>query len=193
MKKIVVSSSFVLAFSLYILTVTPGPSVDVVPPAIVKNTQASSTNIALLPSPITSPEARTPVAPVKTPAPKTKPVSNPAPTPTPAPTPAPAPAPVSKPKGAYNDGTYTGNLADAYYGIVQVQAVIQNGKLADVRFLSYPSDRSTSRAINSQAMPILISEAIRAQNANVDIVSGASDTSAAFQESLANALTQAKA
>ncbi len=94
--------------------------------------------------------------------------------------------------GTYNDGTYTGGIADAYYGNVQVQATVQNGKLANVQFLSYPSDRSTSRMINSQAMPILISEAIQAQSANVDIVSGASDTSGAFQQSLASALAQAK-
>ena len=28
----------------------------------------------------------------------------------------------------YKDGTFTGNAADAYYGIVQVQAIISGGK-----------------------------------------------------------------
>ena len=92
----------------------------------------------------------------------------------------------------YADGTYTGSQADAYYGTVQVQATIQNGVLADVSFLQYPSDRRTSQSINGLAMPILKSEAIQAQNANVNIVSGATDTSMAFQQSLADALTQAK-
>ena len=45
--------------------------------------------------------------------------------------------------------------------------------------------------INSRAMPILISEAIQSQDANVDTVSGASDTSAAFRQSLTTALNQA--
>jgi len=93
----------------------------------------------------------------------------------------------------YNDGTYTGGVADAYYGMVQIQAVIQGGKLASVSFLQYPNDRNTSVFINGQAMPILKSEAIQAQNANVDIVSGATDTSMAFQQSLGDALAQAKA
>lgn len=112
--------------------------------------------------------------------------------------PASAPAPKSsstpkaKPAGMYADGTYTGNQADAYYGTVQVRITVQNGRIATVSFLQYPNDRQTSQEINGQAMPILKSEAIQAQSANVDIVSGATDTSMAFQQSLANALAQAK-
>jgi len=97
------------------------------------------------------------------------------------------------PKGQYTDGSYIGTSADAYYGTVQVQAVISGGKIVNAVFLNYPQDRSTSRQINSQAMPYLIQEAIAAQSANVDIVSGATDTSQAFQQSLASALSQAKA
>lgn len=111
------------------------------------------------------------------------------PTPTPAPTPAPAPAPTQN--GRFKDGTYTGGVANAYYGNVQVQATVQNGQIADVRFLQYPSDRSTSLFINSQAMPYLKQEAIQAQSAQVNIVSGATETSLAFRTSLASALAQA--
>jgi len=103
-----------------------------------------------------------------------------------------APAPVPQNQGQYVDGTYTGFAANAYYGNVQIQVTVSGGKIADVAFLQYPSDRSTSRYINDQAMPILKSEAIQAQSAQVDGVSGASDTSAAFQQSLASALAQAK-
>ena len=98
-----------------------------------------------------------------------------------------------KPTGQYTDGTYTGNAENALYGMVQVQAVIQDGKLAGVNFLQYPSDRKTSQSISNRAMPILKSEAIQAQSANVSIVSGATEISSAFQQSLASALTQAKA
>jgi uncharacterized protein with FMN-binding domain len=97
-----------------------------------------------------------------------------------------------KPVGGYRDGSFTGNVVDAYYGNVQVKALISNGRIYDVQFLDYPQDRNTSREINSQAMPILKSEAIQTQNANVDIVSGASATSQAFIESLTSALAQAK-
>jgi len=110
----------------------------------------------------------------------------------PTPNPSPVPSPTPQKLGQYKNGTYTGAAVDAYYGMVQVQALIQGGALADVTFLQYPSDRSTSRFINSQAMPILIQEAIRAQSANVDIVSGATHTSGGFRQSLEGALAQAK-
>ncbi len=136
------------------------------------------------PTPAATTQEQTVPTPVATTAP------TPVPTPTPAPIPVPTPTP--KPKGQYADGSYTGSTADAYYGLVQVRATIQGGKLTDVTFLQYPSDRSTSRYINSQAMPLLTQEAIAAQSANVSGVSGASDTSAAFVQSLGSALAQAK-
>ena len=94
---------------------------------------------------------------------------------------------------AYKDGQYTGQAADAYYGYIQVKVTIQGGKLSDVKFLQYPSDRSTSISINSQAMPYLKQQAIQAQSASVDGVSGATDTSQAFIQSLSSALKSAQA
>lgn len=96
------------------------------------------------------------------------------------------------PSGMYKDGTYTGGVADAFYGNIQVQAVITGGRLTDVVFLQYPNDNGTSISINTQASVYLKQEAIAAQSANVNIVSGASDSSIAFQQSLASALAQAK-
>jgi uncharacterized protein with FMN-binding domain len=97
----------------------------------------------------------------------------------------------SKPSNLFKDGTYTGNVADAFYGNIQVQAIVTDGKITDVVFLQYPNDRRTSIEINKQAMPLLKQEAIQAQSAKVDGVSGASQTSVAFIESLTNALKQA--
>lgn len=110
---------------------------------------------------------------------------------TPPPTAVPA-TPTTKPRGQYKDGSYTGSVEDAIYGNIQVQAVISGGKLTDVVFLQYPNDRNTSVEINTQAMPYLKQEAIAAQNANVDIISGATDSSIAFRQSLGTALSQAK-
>ena len=90
------------------------------------------------------------------------------------------------------DGTYTGSVTDAFYGNVQVQATISNGRLTEVQFLQYPSDRRQSQEINSVAMPQLVSEAISAQSSQVDAVSGATQTSQAFMQSLSAALAQAK-
>jgi len=94
--------------------------------------------------------------------------------------------------GLYRDGQYDGNSVDAYYGNVQVRAIVQGGKLVDVQFLSYPNDRNYSIEINKYAMPILKSEAIKAQSAQVDIVTGATNTSRAFIKSLSSALSQAQ-
>lgn len=95
-------------------------------------------------------------------------------------------------KGMYKDGTYIGDSVDAYYGYVQVKVVISGGKITDVIFLDYPQDRSTSIRINNRAMPILIKETLTAQSAKVNAVSGASETSPAFIQSLKSALAQAK-
>jgi len=103
-----------------------------------------------------------------------------------------ASVPASAPTGQFKDGSYRGAAADAYYGLVQVQANVQSGRLASVKILQYPNDRRTSRYINSQALPILKQEAIAAQDARVDFVSGATLTSQAYVRSLSNALDQAK-
>ncbi len=92
----------------------------------------------------------------------------------------------------YKDGSYTGSVADAQWGNIQVKAVIQNGKITDVQFLQYPNERNRSIEINNYADPQLSSEAIQAQSAQVDVISGATDTSEAFIQSLTNALSQAK-
>lgn len=97
------------------------------------------------------------------------------------------------PAAAYKDGTYTGSVADAFYGNIQVQVVVSGGKLTDVVFLQHPGDRRESIMINDQAMPLLKQEALQAQSAQVDGVSGATDTSQAFVQSLTVALSQAKA
>jgi uncharacterized protein with FMN-binding domain len=110
-----------------------------------------------------------------------------------APTAAPIPATATpKHNGQYKDGTYTGPQIDAYYGYVEVQATIQNGQITTVQFLQYPSDRRTSQRINSIAMPWLQQEAIQAQSANVNLISGATLTSEGFIYSLDAALKSAR-
>jgi uncharacterized protein with FMN-binding domain len=101
-------------------------------------------------------------------------------------------APSQTTKGLYKDGSFTGSLADAYYGYIQVAGTFKNGRLSDVQFLQYPNDRSRSISINRYAMPILRQEALQVQNTNVDIVSGATDSSQAFIESLNSVFSQAK-
>ncbi len=91
----------------------------------------------------------------------------------------------------YKDGTYTGTVADAFYGNVQVEAVIKGGLITDIQFLQYPSESGNTRAITQRVLPILKSEVIASQSSNVNGISGATQTTQAFQESLSAALSQA--
>ena len=96
------------------------------------------------------------------------------------------------PGALYKDGTFTGPEVDVYYGLVQIKAIIQDEVISDVQFLEFPNDQTTSRYINSQVMPWLKQEAIQAQTANVNIISGATLTSEGFIMSLKAALQTAK-
>ena len=69
--------------------------------------------------------------------------------------------------------------------------MVSGGRLTDVKALQLPSDRARSAEISQYAGPALRSEAIQAQTANVDIVSGATYTSEAYAESLGAAFQQA--
>ena len=182
MKKFILSSVLMIAFGAYVTYNYLTSASSAQQPVIVTTTATSAP----------SDTSASPTDTTATPAGSAPPVTTTASTPV-------ATAPVkatpvkATPKGKYVDGTYTGSAADAYYGNIQVAATISGGKLTNVTFLQYPNDRSTSRYINQQAMPELKAEAIQAQSANVDGVSGASDSSAAFKQSLASALSQATA
>ncbi len=100
------------------------------------------------------------------------------------------PTPMSKPSG-YKDGNYTSPVTDAFYGNVQIKVAINGGKVTDVQFLQYPNDREHSVEVNLRAMPQLRTEAIQTQKSQVDIISGATQTSIAFEQALEAVLQQA--
>jgi uncharacterized protein with FMN-binding domain len=90
-----------------------------------------------------------------------------------------------------SDGRYMGRREYAYYGFVRVEALVHRHRLSNVRVLEYPHDNGTSRYINGVALPYLIQEAVQAQSHRVDLISGATFTSVAFERSLADALRRA--
>lgn len=185
MRKFILSAIIIFSFAGYAVFANrlgSGNTLAVPLPLSARTSPPGIPAIATAPAPIPIADNPPVAAMPQTPAPKPKPTRAPAPVLSPAP----------KLKGQYIDGTYTGNSADAYYGYIQVQVTIAGGKISNVAFLDYPQDRGTSREINGQAMPYLKQEAIIAQSANVDIVSGATDSSLAFRQSLASALAQAK-
>ena len=66
-------------------------------------------------------------------------------------------------------------------------------KVTAVKVPTYPNHTDRSVFINSQALPMLVQEALTAQfKGNIDLISGATDTSSAFCQSLQAALLAAK-
>jgi len=77
------------------------------------------------------------------------------------------------------------------YGSVQVQVVVANGKITDVKALHLTDDGGRSVQISNSAAPILRSEVLSSQSARVSTVGGATYTSDAYLSSLQSALDQA--
>jgi uncharacterized protein with FMN-binding domain len=180
LQKFLVSSFVVCSFLAYAIHEHAVPSESASDPGAITPTVPFAQAVPNLP------QASPTVAPTARAAPTNIPVPNPTAVPAKPTSPA-APRTASQ----YKDGTYTGPSVDAYWGQVQVQAVIKNGQLSNVQTLKYPSDRRTSQQINRQAIPWLQSE-VQAQTSNVDMISGATLTSQAFLLSLKSALGQAK-
>jgi uncharacterized protein with FMN-binding domain len=97
-------------------------------------------------------------------------------------------APTSSPTTAST--TVTGSLVSTRYGDVEVQVTIASGKITQVVAVTLPSG-GRSGQISSYAAPRLASEALSAQSATIDVVSGATYTSEAYAQSLQAALDQA--
>ncbi len=81
-----------------------------------------------------------------------------------------------------------GDVVSTRFGDVQVRIVESGGKIVDVQPLQLPFDRSRSLEISQYVAPILDSEALQAQSAQIDTISGATYTSYAYQRSLQSAL-----
>jgi uncharacterized protein with FMN-binding domain len=92
----------------------------------------------------------------------------------------------------YKDGKYKGDSVDALYGQVQVEVVVEQGKIKDINALAYPNSNSISLGKSIQVITELKREAIRSQSSEVDSVSEATETSEGFKKSLESALSKAK-
>lgn len=95
-------------------------------------------------------------------------------------------------RAAKSSGTKTvdGAVVDTMYGPVEVEITVSNGKITAVTAIELPSGGRSS-AISSYAAPLLSSEALSAQSATIDVVSGATYTSEGYAQSLQSALDKA--
>jgi len=86
-----------------------------------------------------------------------------------------------------------GRGVDTRYGLVQVQITISNHRITKSVAIAYPHGGGTTNQINSYAIPQLGQEALQAQSARIDTVSGATYTSQGYRTSLQSALDSAHA
>ncbi|MFI6351255.1 FMN-binding protein [Streptomyces sp. NPDC050743] len=88
-------------------------------------------------------------------------------------------------------GTVTGDATQTQYGTVQVRLTVAGGKITKAEAVQAPkgglSDQKTALAV-----PKLNQEAVAAQSARIDAVSGATYTSDGYKKSLQSALDRMK-
>lgn len=88
-------------------------------------------------------------------------------------------------------GTFTGTTEETRYGPMQVEIVVSNGRITDVKALQLTNQDPRSVQISESAAPILREEALSAQSAKIDSVSGATYTSEGYISSLQSAIDKA--
>jgi uncharacterized protein with FMN-binding domain len=77
------------------------------------------------------------------------------------------------------------------YGPVQVQITVRSRKLTAVNMIQYPDGTPRDAQINAYAIPQLTQEALAANSAKIDAISGATYTSGGYITSLQSALDKA--
>ncbi|MER7006650.1 FMN-binding protein [Dactylosporangium sp. NPDC000555] len=89
------------------------------------------------------------------------------------------------------DGTFNGKPVYVEYGNVELSIVVSGGKITDIKVLDSPNDHSRSVQISKGALPRLRAEALAAQSADIDTVTGATYTSSGYKLSLQSAIDRA--
>ena len=89
------------------------------------------------------------------------------------------------------DGTYTGAAETTRFGTTQVKVTISGGRITEIDTVQLNQADPRSYQISVDAAPTLRSEVLAKQTAAVDVVSGATYTSDAYEASLQSALDTA--
>ena len=95
--------------------------------------------------------------------------------------------------GAATTRSAVGSDAQYPYGDIEVKVTMTGTKLVDVTVVKHDVTDPRSQMIDQIAVPELRSQALSLQSARLDGVSGASYTSAAYEQSLQSALDKLKA
>lgn len=94
----------------------------------------------------------------------------------------------SPPTTAPATRTATGQEVQYRYGDLELKVVEDGSKITSIDLVTDDATDPRSAEINSQAIPLLQQEAMSAQSANIDGVSGATFTSQAYADALQSAL-----
>ncbi|MFC1416796.1 FMN-binding protein [Streptacidiphilus cavernicola] len=86
----------------------------------------------------------------------------------------------------------TGGTVQTQWGPVQLKVTLDGSKITAIAVLQQPDGTPRDAEINAQALPVLTREALAAQSAQIDAVSGATYTSQGYIGSLQSALDAAK-
>lgn len=101
-----------------------------------------------------------------------------------------ATTPTTAPSPQGVSGTATGDAVFVRYGYVQLKVTAKNGTITDIAEVQMPDQDGRSLRITEQAGPMLKAQALKAQSANINGVSGATFTTAGYMQSLQSALDQ---
>lgn len=129
--------------------------------------------------------------------PSAQPSAEPSTVPTTAPSPAPTTAPTTKPKptkaptGTLKDGTYDGDAIRFKFGTAQVEIVVSNGVITEVRALKLPTAGGYTKRVTDFFKTEVPARIIADQGWKISNVGGATYTSRAYSQSLQSAINQA--
>jgi uncharacterized protein with FMN-binding domain len=94
--------------------------------------------------------------------------------------------------GSAKPQTFKGPTEETQHGPVQVSIVVKHRKIVNVKVAISPNNDGRSPFLQERAIPILKQEVLTAQSARIDEVSGATEFSDAYIQSLQSAIKKAR-
>jgi uncharacterized protein with FMN-binding domain len=98
----------------------------------------------------------------------------------------------ASPSVAATSLTFKGPTEDTRHGPVQVSITVKSKKIVNVKAAIAPNEDGRSPFLQTRAVPVLKQEVLKAQSSKIDEVSGATETSDAYIQSLQSAIKKAQ-
>jgi uncharacterized protein with FMN-binding domain len=114
-----------------------------------------------------------------------------APTTAPSTAPSPTPKPTKAPTGKLKDGTYDGDAIRFKFGTAQVEIVVSDGVITEVKALKLPTAGGYTKRVTNFFQTEIPARIIADQGWKISNVGGATYTSRAYSQSLQSAINQA--